>query len=57
MEALLEAASEDTREDPDFDDPEDLDFNIDQDPEKVMHAAYADFENEVSGMDHKTIAA
>ena len=55
MEALLEAASEDTREDPDFDDPDDLDFNLDQ--EKVMRAAYAVFENEVSGMDHKMIAA
>jgi hypothetical protein len=55
MEALLEAASEDTREDPDFDDPDDLDFSVDQD--KVMRAAYAVFENEVSGMDHKMIAA
>ena len=29
MEALLQAASEDTREDPVFDDPDDLDFDED----------------------------
>ena len=55
MEVLLQAASEETREDPDFDDPDDLDFSVDQ--EKVMHAAYGVFEKEVSGMDHKIIAA
>ena len=51
----MQPTEEDAREDPDFDDPDDLDFSVDQ--EKVMRAAYAVFENEVSGMDHKMIAA
>ena len=51
----MQPTEEDAREDPDFDDPDDLDFSVDQD--KVMRAAYAVFENEVSGMDHKMIAA
>ena len=38
---------EDTREDPDFDDPGDLNFSVEQ--EEVMHAAYEVFEKEVSG--------
>ena len=50
MEALLQAASDRTQEDPDFDGPSDLDFSAEQ--EKVMHAAYEVFEKEVSGMGH-----
>ena len=43
MEALLQAASEDTREDPLFDDPDDLDF--DEDMAQLMRQVYSAFKN------------
>ena len=47
MEALLQAAEEDTREDPLFDDPDDLDF--DEDMAQLMREVYSAFKSEVSG--------
>ena len=43
MEALLQAAEEDTREDPLFDDPADLDF--DEDMAQLMRQVYSAFKN------------
>ena len=43
MEALLQAAEEDTREDPLFDDPDDLDF--DEDMAQLMRQVYSAFKN------------
>lgn len=47
MEALLQATEEDAREDPLFDDPDDLDY--DEDMARLMREVYSAFKSEVSG--------
>ena len=55
MEALLQAAEEDTREDPLFDDPDDLDY--DEDMAQLMREVYSAFKSEVSGADLRADAS
>ena len=56
MEVLLQAAEEDTREGPLFDDPDDLDV-YDRDMAQLMRQVYSAFRSEVSGVDLRADAS